>query len=118
MHAHKRTLYLVLLTLALLLIAAVPAWAASVGSLNITAADDKAGATTDYTADFTATSGIQPGDQITVIFATGYAVPQQAVAKIVYDNNTYTPASVSVAGTIVNILAPAELEVANGGSVT
>lgn len=106
------------LAVLLSLLPAVPAMASSVGSLVVTAADDKAGATTDYTAQFNATGGIQPGDQITVIFATGYAVSQQSVAKIVYDNQDYTPASVSVAGTIVNILAPAELEVANGGSVT
>lgn len=106
------------LALLVSLLPAVPAMAAKVGNLDITAANDKAGASTYYTANFDAVSGIQPGDQITVIFATGYAVSQQTVAKIVYDNNTYTPASVSVAGTIVNILAPAELEVANGSSVT
>jgi hypothetical protein len=106
------------LALLVSLLPAVPAMAAKVGKLDITAASDKAGASTYYTANFDAVSGIQPGDQITVIFATGYAVSQQTVAKIVYDNNTYTPASVSVAGTIVNILAPAELEVANNSWVT
>lgn len=116
--ARKAISVIAVLALLLALLPGVPAWASPVGSPNITAANDKAGATTDYTANFTATSGIQPGDQITVIFATGYVVSQQAVAKIVYDNKTYTPASVIVAGTIVNILAPAELEVANGGSVS
>ncbi len=116
----KRSIFLVLLTLALLLIAAVPAWTQtdSVQNLDITAADYKAGATTDYTAQFNATGGIQPANQITVVFGTGYAVSQQAVAKIVYENKTYTPANLSIAGTVVNIWAPAELTVADGATVT
>ena len=47
MHAHKRTLYLVLLTLALLLVAAVPAWAAE--TLTISPDKSSAGATVEYT---------------------------------------------------------------------
>ncbi|KUK36639.1 MAG: hypothetical protein XD66_0653 [Thermacetogenium phaeum] len=110
---------LALVALLASLLPAVPAMAAtsSVGSLSITSENYKAGAITNYTADFTATSGIQPGDEITMVFGTGYVVSQQATAKIVYDDATYT-ATTSVLGTIVKVFAPAELNVADGGAVT
>ncbi len=108
---------LALVALLASLLPAVPAWAGNVVNLSITSDNYKAGATTDYTADFTATSGIQPGDEITMVFGTGYVVSQQATAKIVYDDETY-PATTSVLGTIVKVFAPAELDVANGGAVT
>ncbi len=108
---------LALVALLASILPAVPAWATSVEGLDITAADYKAGATTDYTVAFAAYSGIQPGDEINMVFGTGYAVSQQATAKIVYDNITY-PATTSVLGTIVKVFAPAELTVPSGGAVT
>jgi len=62
-------------------------------------------------------SGIQPGDEITMVFGTGYVVSQQATAKIVYDDETYT-ATTSVLGTIVKVFDPAELTVPPDGAVT
>lgn len=109
---------LALVALLASLLPAVPAMAAtSIDISSITAADYKAGAITNYTANFTATSGIQPGDEITMVFGTGYVVSQQATAKIVYDDETYT-ATTSVLGTIVKVFDPAELTVPPDGAVT
>ena len=68
------------------------------------------GETTYYTAGFTATSGILPGDEITFVFGTGYTVSEQ-VAKIVYEGDSTTT-------TILKVFAPAELTVGAGGAVT
>lgn len=90
---------------------------AAVSITDVTSEDATAGVSTSYTVEFIAANGIQPGDEITIVFGTGFGVSQQATAEIKYGSDTYK-ATTSVLGTIVKIYAPAELTVSNGDSVT
>lgn len=109
---------LALVALLASLLPAVPAMAASVAGVSATATDYKAGASNvTYDVSFTAPSGLGGGDEITVTFATDYRVSDTAVADIVYQAETYTPAYVTVSGTAVKIGVPAELTVGENGAV-
>ena len=80
MHAHKRTLYLVLLTLALLLIAAVPAWAApalTVSPSTVNTSDTKT-FTLELTGLNTPAAAIN-GQTITVTFPSGFSSTDDSV---------------------------------------
>ncbi len=121
--AKKKNAISLLAVVALLvtLLPVVPAIAAQVTGVSATATGYQAGATgVTYDITFTATSGIGPGDEITVTFGTGYSVPSNLgtnEVSITSQSNNYTPASVAVSGTIVKIGVPAELTVDAGGSV-
>ncbi|WP_243113858.1 Ig-like domain-containing protein [Desulfofundulus salinus] len=114
----KAVSVLALLAMLLTLLPAVPAMAGQVGSVSVTAGNPTAGAAgVSYTVAFTATSGLEPGDEITVVFPTGYDVTNASVTGITYDGKTYQPAGTSL-GNIVRIGIPAELTVSAGGKVT
>lgn len=121
--AKKKKAISLLAVVALLvtLLPVVPAIAAQVTGVSATATGYQAGAAgVTYDITFTATSGIGPGDEITVTFGTGYSVPSNLgtnEVSITFQSNSYTPASVIVSGTIVRIGVPAELTVGAGGSV-
>lgn len=121
--AKKKKAISLLAVVALLvtLLPVVPAIAAQVTGVSATATGYQAGApSVTYDITFTATSGLGPGDEITVTFGTGDSVPPNLAANevsITSQSNNYTPASVTVSGTIVRIGVPAELTVDAGGSV-
>ncbi|MCG0278995.1 MAG: hypothetical protein L5656_10820, partial [Thermanaeromonas sp.] len=92
--------------LVLTLLPAVPAMAGQVGNVSVTADNLKAGATgVNYTVAFDATSGLEPGDEIIIVFPTGYDVTNVSVTGITYDGKTYQPAGTSL-GNIVRIGVP------------
>ncbi|OIQ10699.1 hypothetical protein [Neomoorella thermoacetica] len=119
--ARKVISIIALLALLVALLPAVPAMAAPVTNVNATADNNKAGKPgVKYDVSFTAPSGLGGGDEITVTFATGYAVDQNASVTIVYQQDSYTPAYVNVLGTpgtTVKIGVPAGLSVGANGAV-
>lgn len=116
--ARKAISIVAVLVLLVALLPAVPAMAGQVGNVSVTADNLKAGATgVNYTVAFDATSGLEPGDEITIVFPTGYDVTNFSVTGITYDGKTYQPAGTSSLGNIIRIGVPAGLTVPAGGNV-
>lgn len=101
----------------LTLLPVAPAKAAQISNVNAEASDYKAGAEgVTYDIRFAVPSGLGGGDEITVTFQTGYTITGN-VAEIVYQDEKFTPAYVSVNGTAVKIGVPVELTVGENGAV-
>ncbi|MGB9825505.1 MAG: hypothetical protein ACPLRU_02420, partial [Desulfofundulus sp.] len=113
----KAVSFLALLAMVLTLLPAVPAMAGQVANASVTAGNLKAGAPgVSYTVSFDATSGLEPGDEITVVFPTGYDVTGVTVTGITYDGKVYQPGGTAL-GNIFRVGVPAELTVPAGGNV-
>ncbi|MCL6558125.1 MAG: hypothetical protein K6U74_04850, partial [Firmicutes bacterium] len=114
----RKAAILVPLILLFGLLFTAPAWATTVGNLTVTPVDNTVGAQTSYHFIFNATGGLNPGNEITITFDTGFMISSAATTDIVYLGGTFSgTVNANVEGMVLKISIPQALTVGANGPV-